>query len=55
MLPVSTPPNAIVYGTGKIRLRDMVCSGVIFDLLGALLIILYLNVIAPGLLAQLGT
>jgi sodium-dependent dicarboxylate transporter 2/3/5 len=38
MLPVSTPPNAIVYGTGQIRLKDMVRAGIIFDLIGAAVI-----------------
>lgn len=34
MLPVATPPNALVFGTGYIRLRDMVRSGLVLDLLG---------------------
>ncbi len=40
MLPVSTPPNAIVYGTGKLKVRDMVTTGILFDVSGAALIIL---------------
>ena len=35
MMPVSTPCNAIVYGTGRIRLRDMMRSGAILDVVGA--------------------
>ena len=27
MLPVSTPPNAIVYGTGNLNLRHMIAAG----------------------------
>ena len=38
MLPVSTPPNAIIFGTGEIPLRYMMRVGVYFDLLGAFLI-----------------
>jgi len=38
MLPVSTPPNAVVYGTGKIPLQQMIRTGVIFDLSGYLII-----------------
>ena len=34
MLPISTPPNAIVYGSGAVRLLDMVRAGVLLDLLG---------------------
>ena len=40
MMPVSTPCNAIVYGTGRIRLRDMIRSGAIIDLVGAVVITL---------------
>lgn len=39
MLPVSTPPNAIVYGTGRVDVRDMITTGILFDLSGAALII----------------
>lgn len=38
MLPVSTPPNAIVYGSGAIRITAMIRHGVILDLAAALLI-----------------
>jgi sodium-dependent dicarboxylate transporter 2/3/5 len=38
MLPVSTPPNAIVYGSGMVPITKMVRSGVVFDVLGAILI-----------------
>ncbi len=34
MLPVGTPPNALVYGTGYIRLKDMMKAGFILDILG---------------------
>jgi sodium-dependent dicarboxylate transporter 2/3/5 len=42
MLPVSTPPNALVYGTGKIPAREMRRLGVWFDVAGAITIILFL-------------
>ncbi len=47
MLPVSTPPNAIVYGSGLVPLREMIRSGVILDLAGGLLIWLGLRVLCP--------
>ena len=31
MLPVATPPNAIVYGTGQIRQSDMVRAGAVLN------------------------
>jgi sodium-dependent dicarboxylate transporter 2/3/5 len=38
MLPVSTPPNALVYGTGRVRIREMVVNGVLLDLAGIVLV-----------------
>ena len=34
MMPVSTPCNAIVYGSGRVPLADMVLAGAILDLAG---------------------
>ncbi|HST73186.1 MAG TPA: anion permease, partial [Kocuria rosea] len=39
MLPVSTPQNAIVYGTGAVPITRMIRTGIVFDVLGAILII----------------
>jgi sodium-dependent dicarboxylate transporter 2/3/5 len=41
MLPVSTPPNAIVYATGRVPSGEMLKTGALFDLCGGLLIIGY--------------
>jgi len=38
MLPVATPPNAIVYGSGAIQITDMVRAGVWINLLFTVLI-----------------
>jgi sodium-dependent dicarboxylate transporter 2/3/5 len=40
MLPVSTPQNAIVYGSGFVPITRMARSGLVFDVLGGLLILL---------------
>jgi sodium-dependent dicarboxylate transporter 2/3/5 len=45
MLPVSTPPNAIVYGTGLVPLREMMASGIRLDVAGGILIWLGLRVV----------
>lgn len=39
MLPVSTPQNAIVYGSGAVPIIRMIRTGLVFDIAGALLII----------------
>ncbi len=46
MLPVSTPPNAIVYGSGMIPIIKMVRSGVVFDVIGAVLIVSGVTIMA---------
>jgi len=38
MLPVSTPPNAIVYGSGRIPIMKMVVAGIWLDVLSVVLL-----------------
>jgi len=47
MLPVSTPPNAIVYGSGMVPITKMVRTGILFDIGGGLLIWLGLRLMLP--------
>ncbi|KAA0238381.1 MAG: DASS family sodium-coupled anion symporter [Armatimonadetes bacterium] len=47
MLPVSTAPNAIVYSSGLVPMREMMRSGVVLDLLGAAATFACLRVILP--------
>ncbi len=49
MLPVSTPPNALVYGTGYIRIRDMVKGGVLLDIVGCLITVAVLAIVGTWL------
>ncbi|MDA7978999.1 MAG: anion permease [Pirellulales bacterium] len=39
MLPVATPPNAIVYGSGRVAIRDMIKAGFVMNALGIVLIL----------------
>ncbi|HYH78367.1 MAG TPA: DASS family sodium-coupled anion symporter [Longimicrobium sp.] len=47
MLPVSTPCNAIVYGSGYIPLMRMVRYGLILDLIGIVVIVAAVSLLAP--------
>jgi sodium-dependent dicarboxylate transporter 2/3/5 len=38
MLPVATPPNAIIFGTNRILVKDMVKTGILLNLIGILII-----------------
>jgi len=49
MLQVSTPCNAIVYGSGYIPLMKMVRYGVLLDVFGIIVIIVMLSLLAPFL------
>jgi sodium-dependent dicarboxylate transporter 2/3/5 len=48
MLPVSTPQNAIVYGTGAVPMTRMIKSGITFDVIGAVLIIALIGVMVAA-------
>jgi sodium-dependent dicarboxylate transporter 2/3/5 len=54
MLPVSTPQNAIVYGSGVVPITKMIRSGAAFDVLGALLIVLLLPPMVDLVLGSVG-
>ncbi|MBE9537229.1 MAG: SLC13/DASS family transporter [Proteobacteria bacterium] len=40
MLPVATPPNAIIFGTGRIKIAEMARIGIFLNIIGAVLITL---------------
>jgi len=47
MLPVSTPPNAIAYGSGLVPIPRMIRAGVVFDVIGFVIILAGLRVLCP--------
>jgi sodium-dependent dicarboxylate transporter 2/3/5 len=47
MLPISTPPNAIVYGSGLVPVTAMIRNGIILDVIAAVIIFLGLRVLCP--------
>mgnify|MGYP001088899267 CR=1 FL=1 len=38
MLPVATAPNAVIYGSGRVTVKDMMKEGLVLNLIGALII-----------------
>ncbi len=46
MLPVSTPPNALVYGTGRVGIREMIVQGVLLDAIGVGLVSAWVTLLA---------
>ncbi len=50
MLPVATPPNAIVFGSGKLRMGHMLRAGIVMNVVTAFLILGAVTVLAPRIL-----
>ncbi len=50
MLPVATPPNAIVFGSGHLKIKDMIRAGFVMNLVGVLLVVLLSEWLGPLLL-----
>jgi sodium-dependent dicarboxylate transporter 2/3/5 len=47
MLPVSTPCNAIVYGSGLIPLQKMIRYGLVLDVAGIVVIVTLVRILSP--------
>ena len=47
MLPVATPPNAVVFGSGYLSIREMVRAGFILNLISILLVTLAVYFLMP--------
>ncbi|HMJ15259.1 MAG TPA: DASS family sodium-coupled anion symporter [Polyangiaceae bacterium] len=46
MLPVSTPPNALVFATGRVPLKAMIRYGLLLDVLGVVLVATWVTLLA---------
>jgi sodium-dependent dicarboxylate transporter 2/3/5 len=47
MLPVATPPNAIVFGSGQITVRQMAKAGFLLDVVSVLVVVAVVSILAP--------
>lgn len=47
MLPVATPPNAVVFGSGAIKIKDMAKAGIWLNLIGTIVIVLFVTYVLP--------
>jgi sodium-dependent dicarboxylate transporter 2/3/5 len=50
MLPVATPPNAIVFATGQLTIPQMVRAGVVLNLIGIVIVTIIALYVAPNVL-----
>ncbi len=49
MLPVGTPPNAIIFATNKLTILDMVRTGFLMNLIAVVMIVLMIYFLVPAL------
>ena len=47
MLPISTPPNAVVFGSGLLKIEDMFKKGVWMNILSIIIITMVVYHILP--------
>ena len=50
MLPIGTPPNAIVFGSGYIKLKDMLKGGFVLNMVSVFVITIFAIFILPHIL-----
>jgi sodium-dependent dicarboxylate transporter 2/3/5 len=51
-LPMATPPNAIVFSSGRIRMADMARIGVVLNVTTLVIILLLWRTLAPEAWSQ---
>lgn len=47
MMPVATPPNAVVFGSNRVRIAEMARVGIVLNLIGAVVITLIFRALGP--------
>jgi sodium-dependent dicarboxylate transporter 2/3/5 len=54
MLPMGTPPNAIVFASGRLKLSDMVRTGLVMNLLAVVIITVFCYFVLPLVVKGVG-
>ena len=52
MMPVGTPPNAMVFGTGRIKIGDMIRAGIWLNIVAIIIISAAVMLIDPGIIPE---
>lgn len=47
MMPISTPPNAIVFSSGMIRMKDMIRAGILLNIIAIILLVILSKTLVP--------
>ena len=47
MLPVATPPNAVVFGAGYLKMSDMVKTGIVMNFISIIVVSIYVYYLMP--------
>jgi solute carrier family 13 (sodium-dependent dicarboxylate transporter), member 2/3/5 len=55
MMPMGTPPNAIVFASGHIRMKDMMKAGLVMNIIAIIVIGLFCYLLLPKMIGVLTT
>ena len=53
MMPVGTPPNAMVFGTGRIKIKDMIRAGFWLNIVAVFAITIICYFLSPGIITSI--
>jgi len=51
MMPMGTPPNAIVFASGHIQMKQMMKAGFVMNIISIVLIVLFSYLVLPHFLS----